>query len=106
MAPALAQNAAPRRPGRAKRQTAGQATDGANTVTVLVTNRVKADLVELQAADSGSAKVEKSARCAESRQTGLGILPRNSNCQVDLHGAFADGQSMDAQTSKSAPKRR
>ena len=48
---------------------------GATTVVVTVTNSRKADLIQLQAAEPGSANWTK---------------------VLDLHGTFADGQSMEA----------
>jgi hypothetical protein len=81
---ALAQNAKPKPPG------------GAPTVTVTVTNSRKTDLVELQAAESGSASWKKVLGGLKAGKQAPAMLPRAFNCRVDLHGAFADGQSMDA----------
>jgi hypothetical protein len=101
-APALAQNAAPTQAAGAPAKTKPTAkptakpTDGANTVTVLVTNSRTADLVELQAAESGSARWKKVLGALKAGKQASAVLPRNFNCHVDLHGAFADGQSMEA----------
>ena len=63
----------------------------------MVTNSRKTDLVQLQAAESGSVSWKKVLGAAESRQTGAAAqLPRPFNCRIDLHGTFADGQAMDA----------
>jgi hypothetical protein len=88
-APALAQNAAPAKP---KPQTPADA----NTVTVIVTNSRKADLVQLQAAEIGSVAWKKVLGPLKAGAHATAILPRQFNCRVDLHGTFADGQSMDA----------
>ena len=58
VAPALAQNAAPA-PTKLK---AKDDRERKSTVTVMVTNSRKADLVQLQAAESGSVELEESAR--------------------------------------------
>ena len=93
-APALAQNAAPAAaaPTKLKPKTP----EGAPTVTVVVTNARKADLVELQAAESGSAIWKKVLGPVKTGKQASAILPRGFSCRVDLHGTFADGQSMDA----------
>jgi hypothetical protein len=88
-APALAQNAAPAKP---KSKTPADA----NTVTVMVTNSRKADLVQLQAAESGSVAWKKVLGPLKAGAHATALLPRQFNCRVDLHGTFADGQSMDA----------
>lgn len=95
-APSLAQNAGPAPAAAAKRKPAPKTADGANTVTVTVTNSRKADLVELQAAESGSARWKRVLGALKAGKQASAVLPRNFNCRVDLHGAFADGQSMDA----------
>ena len=59
-APAQPRSSGPRRRTRA------------STVTVMVTNSRKTDLVQLQAAESGSVELEEGAGPAESRQTGAG----------------------------------
>ena len=81
-APALAQNAEP--------------AAAAPTVTVVVTNSRKADLVQLQAAESGSANWKKVLGAVKAGKQGSARLPKGNNCRVDLRGTFADGQSMDA----------
>ena len=91
-ATALAQNPAPDAAAKPKPKTP----DGAPTVTVMVTNSRKTDLVELQAAESGSAKWKKVLGAVKAGKQAPAILPRSFNCRVDLHGTFADGQSMDA----------
>lgn len=89
-APALAQNAAPPTKLRAKTP------DAAPTATVLVTNARKTDLVQLQAAVSGSANWKKVLGPLKAGSHAAAQLPRPFNCRIDLHGTFADGQAMDA----------
>jgi hypothetical protein len=93
-APALAQNAAPAAPTPTKLRP--KAADDATTVTVMVTNSRKADLVQLQAAESGSVAWKKVLGPLKSGAHASAVLPRKFNCRVDLHGTFSDGQSMDA----------
>ncbi len=93
-APALGQNApaAAAAPTKLK----PKAPTDASTVTVTVTNSRKADLVELQAAESGSAVWKKVLGAVKTGKQAPAVIPRGFNCRVDLHGTFADGQSMDA----------
>jgi len=63
---------------------------------VMVTNSRKADLVQLQAAESGSAVWKKVLGAVKTGKQAPAVIPRGFNCRVDLHGTFADGQSMDA----------
>jgi hypothetical protein len=94
VAPALAQNAAPAiaAPTKLKPKTS----EGASTVTVMVTNSRKADLVQLQAAESGLVSWKRVLGALKSGGHASAQLPRPFNCRVDLHGTFSDGQSMDA----------
>jgi hypothetical protein len=94
VAPALAQNAAPgaAAPTKLKPKTS----EGASTVTVMVTNSRKADLVQLQAAESGLVSWKRVLGALKSGSHASAQLPRPFNCRVDLHGTFSDGQSMDA----------
>ena len=87
-APALAQNAA----AKPKPKTA----EGAPTVTVVVTNSRKTDLVELQAAESGSPNWKRVLGALKSGGHAPAQLPHPFNCRVDLHGTFANGESMEA----------
>ena len=91
--PALAQNAEPA-PAPAKAKPKMPA--GAPTVTVTVTNSRTADLVQLQAAESGSANWKKVLGAVKAGKQASAKVPQGNNCRVDLHGTFADGQSMDA----------
>jgi hypothetical protein len=68
----------------------------AATVAVTVTNLRNADLVQLQAAEPGSANWTKVLGAVKSGKQALAKLPQASDCRVDLHGTFADGQSMEA----------
>ncbi len=99
-APALAQNAAPApaavAPAKSKPKLNPKPPAGAPTVTVTVTNARKADLVQLQAAESGSANWTKVLGALKAGKQASAKLPQAFNCRVDLHGAFADGQSIDA----------
>jgi hypothetical protein len=63
------------------------------TVTVKVTNWREADLVELQAAESGSANWNKVLGALKAGQWTSAKLPQGKNCHVDLRGA--DGNSAD-----------
>jgi hypothetical protein len=90
VAPALAQNAAP--PTKLSPKTS----QGASTITVIVTNARKADLVQLQATESGLVGWKKVLGALKSGNHAPAQLPHPFNCRVDLHGTFSDGQSMDA----------
>ena len=92
-APALAQNPAPATAAPMKSKAK---TPAGGTVTVTVTNSREADLVELQAAESGSANWTKVLGALKAGQKASAKVPRGNLCLVDLHGKFADGQSMDA----------
>jgi hypothetical protein len=104
VASALAQNAAPAasvptklRPTTSKPKTPeAKTSEGAATVTILVTNARKADLVQLQATESGLVGWKKVLGALKSGSHLPATLPRPFNCRVDLHGSFSDGQSMDA----------
>jgi hypothetical protein len=93
-APALAQNAAlaAAMPTKLKAKTA----EGASGVTVVVTNSRKADLVQLQATESGLVGWKRVLGALKSGSHAPAQLPHPFNCRVDLHGTFSDGQSMDA----------
>jgi hypothetical protein len=90
VAPALAQNAASPTKPRPKTPS------GEATVTVMVTNSRKADLVQLQATESGLVSWKKVLGALKSGSHAPAQLPHPFNCRVDLHGTFGDGQSMDA----------
>ena len=93
-APALAQNAAP--PASRAREAQAEDAGGRAHVTVMVTNSRKTDLVQLQAAESGSVSWKKVLGALKSGKQAPANLPRPFNCRLNLHGTFADGQSMDA----------
>jgi hypothetical protein len=95
VAPALAQNAGPA-PAHAKPKPNLNATSSEPTVMLIVTNSRKADLVQLQAAESGSAVWKKVLGALKAGKQASAKLPQASNCRLDLHGTFADGQSLDA----------
>ena len=69
---------------------------GAPSVTVTVTNSRKTDLVQLQAAEPGTANWRKVLGPVKSGKQASAKLPQAADCRFDLHGTFADGQSMDA----------
>jgi hypothetical protein len=95
-APALAQNAEQAPAAAAPAKPKPNTPAGAPTVTVTVTNSRKTDLVQLQAAESGSPSWKKVLGALKAGKQAPANLPRPFNCRVDLHGTFADGQSMDA----------
>ena len=100
-APSLAQNSEPAPAAGAAAPTPAKSepkpkTPAGGTVTVTVTNSRKADLVELQAAESGSANWTKVLGALKAGQKASAKVARGNICLVDLHGKFADGQSMDA----------
>lgn len=68
----------------------------AGAVTVTVTNSRKVDLVQLQAAESGSADWKQVLGPVKSGKQASAKLPQASDCRFDLRGTFDDGQSMDA----------
>jgi hypothetical protein len=88
--PALPQSAPP---AGAKAKTAPSTAAGAS---VMVTNSRKADLVQLQAAESGSASWKKVLGALKSGKQAEARVPHGFNCRVNLHGTFSDGQSTDA----------
>jgi hypothetical protein len=63
---------------------------------VTVTNSRKADLIQLQAAEFGSADWKQVLGPVKSGQQALATLPQAGNCRFDLRGTFDDGVSMDA----------
>jgi hypothetical protein len=68
----------------------------ASTVAVTVVNSRAAGLTELQAAVSGSVAWKKVLGALKPGKKAVALLPRGADCQVDLHGAFDDGQTMEA----------
>ncbi len=94
VAPALAQNAALAAAMTTK--LTPKTPESASTVTVVVTNARKADLVQLQATESGLVGWKRVLGALKSGAHAPATLPRPFNCRVDLHGTFSDGQSMDA----------
>lgn len=94
-APAQAATPAPRMAKTAK-TTAKQPPKTLRTVKVIVTNSRPATLVELEASVSGSAKMKKVLGFLKPGKQAVAILPRSEDCQVDLHGAFDDGQTIDS----------
>src|SRR3974390_346163 len=68
----------------------------AGAVIVTVTNSRKSDLVQLQAAESGSADWKEVLGPLKSGKQASAKLPQASNCRFDLRGTFEDGESMDA----------
>ena len=67
-----------------------------STVKVIVTNSRPASLVELRAGVSGSGKMRKVLGALKPGKDAVARLPRGEGCQVDLHGAFDDGQTLDS----------
>ena len=99
-APAVAQNAAQAAAMPTKlrpKTTEPKTSEGdASTVTIMVTNARKADLVQLQATESGLVSWKKVLGGLKSGNHAAAQLPHPFNCRVDLHGTFSDGQAMDA----------
>ena len=101
-APARAQTAAPEvAPPPADAQAAPakpkpKANKAGAPVTVRVTNSRKADLVQLQAAEPGSANWKKVLGPVKSGKQASAKLPQAADCRFDLRGTFADGQLIDA----------
>ena len=95
-APALAQNSesAPTAAAPVKSKPKPK-TPAGGTVTVKVINWRNADLVELQAAVSGSANWKKVLGALKAGQWTWAKLPPSKNCHVDLRGKYADGKSAD-----------
>ena len=93
-APAFAQNAesAPAAAAPIKSKLKPK-TSADGTVTVKVTNWREADLVELQAAESGSANWKKVLGALKAVQWTSAKVPQGTNCRVDLRGKYADGKS-------------
>ncbi len=99
LAPALLQNdalAAAMPTKLAPKTSEPKTSDSAATITIIVTNARKADLVQLQATESGLVRWKKVLGALKSGGRAPAQLPHPFNCRVDLHGTFSDGQSMDA----------
>ena len=92
-APALAQNSGSSPAGAPMKSK--PKTPAGGTITLKVMNWRNADLVELQAAESGSANWRKVLGALKAGQWASAKLPQGNNCRVDLHGKYADGQSAD-----------
>jgi hypothetical protein len=91
-APALAQNSEPAPAAAAPMK---PKTPASGTVTVKVMNWRVADLVELQAVESGSASWKRVLGALKAGQWTWAKLPQVKNCRVDLRGKYADGKSAD-----------
>ena len=95
-APAIAQNSesapAAAAPMKSKPKPRTPA-DG--TLEVKVINWRNADLVELEAAESGSANWKKILGALKAGHWTSAKVPKGNNCRVDLRGKYADGQSAD-----------
>jgi hypothetical protein len=94
-APALAQSESAPAPAAAAPMKSKPKTPAGGTVTVKVINWRMADLVELQAAESGSANWKKVLGALKAGQWTSAKVPQGKNCHVDLRGKYADGQSAD-----------
>jgi hypothetical protein len=92
-APALAQS--PLRAAGAPIKPKPELKTPGGTVTVTVTNWRMADLVELEAAESGSANFKKVLGALKAGQRTSAKVPQGKTCHVDLHGKFADGKLTD-----------
>ena len=94
-APALAQNSESAASAAQMKSKPKPKTPAGGTVTVTVTNWREADLVELQAAESGSANWKKVLGALKAGQWASAKVPQGKNCHVDLRGKYADGKSAD-----------
>ncbi len=94
-APALAQNSELAPAAAPMKSKAKPKTPAGSTVTVTVTNWREADLVELQAAESGSANWKKVLGALKAGQWTSAKVPQGKNCRVDLRGKYTDGESAD-----------
>jgi hypothetical protein len=92
-APAVAQNSAPAPAAAAPMKSKPKTLGGA--VTVKVTNWRNADLVELQATESGSVNWKKVLGALKAGQWTWARVPQGKNCHVDLRGKYADRKSGD-----------
>jgi hypothetical protein len=95
-APAAAPSAATARMVKTAKAAAKQPPKTLRSVKVIVTNSRPATLVELQASVSGSARMKKVLGFLKPGKQAVAIMPLGEDCQVDLHGAFDDGQTMDS----------
>jgi hypothetical protein len=93
-APALAQNSESA-PAAAAPMKSKPKAPAAGIATVKVTNWREADLVELQVAESGSAKWKKVLGALKAGQWTWIKVPQGKNCHVDLRGKYANGESAD-----------
>jgi hypothetical protein len=93
-APALAQNSESAPPAAAPTKSKPKTPSG-GTVIVNVTNWLEADLVELQAVESGSANWKKVLGALKAGQWRWAKVPQGKNCHVDLPGQYADRKSAD-----------
>jgi hypothetical protein len=94
-APAFAENPEPAPPAAVPMKSKPKRPAG-GTVTVKVVNWRNADLVELQAAESGSTNWKKVLGALKAGQWTTAKVPQGDKCRVDLRGKYADGQSADA----------
>jgi len=93
---AHAQTAEPAPPAPATATKAKAKKPASSAVSVTVVNSRAAGLVELQAAVSGSVSWKKVLGALKPGKKAVARLPRGNDCQVDLHGSFDDGQTMEA----------
>ena len=93
-APAFAQNSDSAPAAAASMKSKPKAPAG-GIVTVTVTNWREADLLELEAAESGSANWRKVLGTLKGGQYTSAKIPQGKNCHVDLRGKYSDGKSAD-----------
>ena len=67
-----------------------------STVKVTVANFRPASLIELRAGVSGSGAMRKVLGPLKPGKEAVARLPRGEDCEVDLHGSFDDGQTIDS----------
>ncbi len=93
---ALAQNAEPAPTATAPAKARHKPNAPSDAHMSVVTNGRKVDLVQLQAAEHGSASWKKVLGALKAGKQASAKFPQDGNCRYDLHGVFADGQSLDA----------
>ena len=95
-APAAAPAKAAAAPKKAKAAKKKEKAAGGSGASVTMMNSRSVDLTELQAAPSGSDKFKKVLGAVKAGKKAGAQVPRNKDCQIDLHATFADGGTTDA----------
>ena len=69
---------------------------GLPTTPVTIKNSAGVGLLQLDAVVAGQQEPAKIAGPLESGKTVRAMVPHDKSCQVDLHGSFEDGSTLDA----------